>query len=137
MPTFADASYYVALMDPKDRFHEDAVALLAYADSRSPLHIHALALGEVIAVIGSSKGGKAARQAYLGIRDTATILAPVVEDLDEAMSHVVRYDGELSLSEALFLHCMAREEGSEILSFDAGFDRPGVRRISKPKGTRS
>lgn len=132
MPVFADTTFFVALMDDEDRWHAAAKALLPYAQKRLPLHVHALAVGEVVAIVGSHHGGKAARQAYAMLKDTTTIHAPSVDDLDAAMEHVLRYDGTLSLSDALYLHLMAREGASHILSFDADFDGKGVERVSAP-----
>jgi predicted nucleic acid-binding protein len=45
------------------------------------------------------------------------------------MPHVVRFDGALSLCDALFVQPMARQDGSAILSFDSDFDKAGLRRL--------
>ena len=132
MPIFADPTFFVALMDEDDRWHDEAKALLGFAEKRMPLHVHALAMGEVIAILGSHHGGKAARNAYAMLKDTTFIHAPAVEDLDEAMDHVLRYDGTLSLSDALYLHLMAREDAKHIISFDEDFDGKGVERVMAP-----
>ncbi|HLE46698.1 MAG TPA: PIN domain-containing protein [Candidatus Thermoplasmatota archaeon] len=133
MPLFGDASFFIALADPKDRWHDSAVRLLPWAEGRKPLHVHALVLAEVVAVIGSAKGGKAARAAYDALRTDARVHLPSISDLDDSMELVVRFDGRLSLSDALSLELMGRLGVREILSFDADFDGKGVtRRISPP-----
>lgn len=130
MTLFVDASYFIALADPKDRWHEAATGLLPYAEARHPLHTHALVLAEVVAVVGSARGGKAARVAYDGIRDGTRLHLPDLPSLDESIGLVVRFDGGLSLSDALSIEIMRREGIGKILSFDEDFDGKGVRRVS-------
>lgn len=136
MPAFADATFLVALMDPDDQWHDQARALLPFAKRNVPLHTHALGVAEVIAIVGGRLGGKVAREAYARLRDTTEIHLPSLEDLDEAMTHVVRYDGTLSLSDALALHVMRREGIGDILSFDKDFDGKDVNRVHQPPGPR-
>lgn len=133
-PLFADASFFVALLNERDQWNLKATALLPMARARAPLRVHAIGVAEVIAVVGSAGGGKAARIAYEAIRDTASIHVPTLEEMDAAMELVVRYDGTLSLSDALFLLLMHREDATEILSFDRGFDGKGVQRIHLARG---
>lgn len=132
MRVFADTTFFVALMDDQDQWHAQALALLDYAEKRMPLHVHALAVGEVIAIIGTHRGGKPAREAYAMLKDTTQIHTPTLDDLDAAMEHVLRYDGTLSLSDALYLHFMNRDGAQQIISFDDDFDGKGVERISQP-----
>lgn len=117
----------MALAREEDRWHATAVKLrerLARARSKAT---HALALGEAVAVIGSAAGGKAAQRVYSAIHDTMEVRLPTHDDLDHAMAFVLRFDGKLSLSDALFLHYM---QGNDVIvSFDADFDRAGVVRV--------
>ncbi|HEX9708680.1 MAG TPA: PIN domain-containing protein [Candidatus Thermoplasmatota archaeon] len=129
---FVDASFFVALMDARDLWHEAARRAAPRLMRKSPWRTHTLALGEVIAVIGSRAGGRAARDAYDAIRDTTDVWAPTVAELDAAMPLVVRFDGSLSLSDALFVHAMEGEPHATILSFDDDFDKAGVRRLPSP-----
>lgn len=129
---FADASFLVALMDQGDQWHPRAQNAAPSLMRAVPWRTHALALGEVVAVIGSRRGGKAARMAYEMVRDTTELTMPTLSDLDEAMAHVVRHDGALSLSDALFVHYAARHDDATILSFDADFDKTGLRRLPSP-----
>ena len=132
MTTFADTTYLVALMDDEDQWHPKALALLDWAEKRAPLHVHALTVGETIAIVGSHMGGKVARDAYVMLKDTTIIHLPTMEDLDASMDLVLKYDGTLSLSDALSLHLMRAQDGSEILSFDKDFDGKGVARVHEP-----
>jgi predicted nucleic acid-binding protein len=126
---FVDASFLVALLDERDQWHRAAKRAAPRLLRRRPWITHALALGEVIAIIGSRAGGRAARDAYDTIRDTMDIWIPTLADLDAAMPHVVRFDGALSLSDALFVQSMAGSDGDAILSFDSDFDKAGLRRL--------
>jgi predicted nucleic acid-binding protein len=124
-----DASFLIALLDPADPWHPAARKAAPAAMKLKPWRTHALALGEVVAVLGSRRGGKAARAAYESIRDTNEILMPAAGDLDAAMRHVLHHDGRLSLSDALFVHYARRHGDETILSFDADFDKAGLRRL--------
>jgi predicted nucleic acid-binding protein len=132
MAVFADTTFFVALMDADDQWHEQATALIEWAEKRAPLHVHALAVGEVIAIVGTHRGGKAARQAYAMLKDTTEIHLPSASDLDAAMDLVLKYDGTLSLSDALYLRFMAATDAKQIISFDRDFDGKGVERVTKP-----
>ncbi len=129
MALFLDASFFVALADPKDQWHAAAVALLPKVKKNRPWHTHALVVAEVVAVIGSARGGKAARTVYASMRDETIIHAPVLDDLDEGMGLVVRYDGTLSLSDAWSLGLMGIHKIASIVSFDSGFDGKGIARV--------
>lgn len=135
MALFADASFFVAVANPKDRWHRDAAALARQLTGHAPLRTHALAVGEVVALVGAARGGKVAQRAFVGIRDTCSIHLPSLEDLDGSMEWVLRSDGALSLSDSLFLRLMSPGR-DEILSFDADFDGKGVRRIHQPPAER-
>lgn len=130
---FADASFLIALLDPADQWNAQAKKGSSAAARLKPWRTHALALGEVVAVLGPRRGGKAARAAYESIRDTCDLLMPTAQDLDGAMAHVVHHDGGLSLSDALFVHYARRNGDKRILSFDAGFDKAGLDRFPASK----
>lgn len=129
MPTFVDASFYIALARPADPWHRAAVALLDTLDQRGPLHTTALVLAEVIAMVGAHEGGKAAQVTYDGIQEAGVVHYPGPLDLDTSMRIVLRFDGRLSLCDALTLHLMQREGASDLLSFDKDFDGKGINRL--------
>jgi predicted nucleic acid-binding protein len=126
---FVDASFLVALLDARDQWHKAAKRAAPRLMRKRPWRTHGLALGEVVAVIGARAGGRAARDAYDCIRDTMDVWIPALADLDAAMRHVARFDGALSLSDALFVQAMAQEGDAAILSFDSDFDKAGLRRL--------
>ncbi len=126
-----DASFLVGLLDADDPWHDRAREHAATLLERRPWRIHALALAEVVAIIGSRYGGTEAREAYWMVEDTMELHLPDHHDLDDAMDLVVHYDGSLSLSDTLTLHLM-REHGDQVvLSFDSDFDKAGVERLPR------
>lgn len=129
MGVFIDASFMIALADARDPWHKAVQALKPEVEARRPFHVHALAVAEVIANIGSRMGGTAARQAYEAMRDDMVLHLPTDADLDESMETVVRFDGGLSLSDAYALLVMEQEQLDAIVSFDDDFDKAGVERI--------
>ncbi|MHB8585054.1 MAG: PIN domain-containing protein [Thermoplasmatota archaeon] len=125
----ADSSFLVALLHDRDQWHAAARTSGAAALKKTPWRTHTLALGEVVAVLGPRVGGKAVRDAYEALRDTMDVWEPTVADMDAAMPDVVRHDGKLSLSDALFVLDGRRRGENEILSFDSGFDATALRRL--------
>jgi predicted nucleic acid-binding protein len=126
---FVDASYLVALADPQDPWNDDAKALREEVEGGRPLHIHDLAVAEVVACVGPRRGGTVARGVYESIRDDMILHVPTGEDLDEAMDRVVRYDGAISLSDAYALQVVEAEDLDGVASFDDDFDQVGVERV--------
>lgn len=129
MGIFVDASYLVAAWDPRDPWHDQAIQLRTNVDDHRPLHIHALAVGEVIASLGPRLGGTLVRQAYESMMDDMVVHYPMAGDLDEAMELVVRHDGSLSLSDAYAVRTVEHEGLHGIVSFDDDFDATGVERL--------
>ncbi len=123
-------------MNAGDHWHDRAVALVPFVERHGPVATHALVVAEVVALLGARGGGKAARTGCAMIHDAARVRVPTAVDLDAAMDIVVRYDGGLSLCDALSLHYVADEDVRDILSFDADFDGKGVRRVCEPPGPR-
>ncbi|HLE98200.1 MAG TPA: hypothetical protein VI997_12580 [Candidatus Thermoplasmatota archaeon] len=120
MPYWADATYLIGLMDGKDQWHAQARELHERVGRRNTLRIHALAVAEVVTRLAATVGYEKAQDAYFVIRDSMDLRFPGEQDLDDAMDLVVRFEGELSLSDSLFVHWMAPRD--IVLSFDAGFD---------------
>lgn len=131
MAVFLDASYIVALADPRDPWHAPAVALQKTVSRRMPAHTHALVVAEAVAIVGSAAGGKAARTVYDTLMDDTTCHFPNQAELDEAMRLVLKFDGGLSLADALSLVLMDTHDIPAIASFDRDFDGKGVQRLHK------
>lgn len=129
MPYWADASYLIGLSDPRDQWHEEAKALHEKVSRRNTLRIHALAVAEVVTRLTRTVGVAKAQEAYFVIKDNLEVHYPMEQEFDDAMDLVARYEGELSLSDSLFVHLMAPRD--IIVSFDGGFDGK-VKRLPAP-----
>lgn len=129
MAVFIDASFAIALADPKDQWHAAAKRALPAVRKAGALHTHVLAVAEVVAVIASAHGGTRARDAFEAMVDDHVVHYPTPEDVQASMRRVVRFDGALSLSDAYALQVMEAHGLRAIASFDAGFDGKGVVRI--------
>lgn len=133
MAMLADSSFLVALLHERDQWHAAARASAASFLVKAPWRTHTLAIGEVVAVLGLRVGGKGVRDAYEALRDTMDMWEPTVADMDAAMLDVMRHDGMLSLSDALFVLDGRRRGDHDILSFDRGFDATTLRRLPQKK----
>jgi predicted nucleic acid-binding protein len=131
-PTFADTSFYIALARPQDAWHRAARQLLDVAEQRDPLHTTALVVAEVVAMVGPFEGGKAAMAVYDALNREGVVHFPRPNDYDAAMRIVLRFDGKLSLCDALTLHTMELYGATDLLSFDKDFDGKGVNRLASP-----
>ena len=119
MPYWADASYVIGLSDPKDRWHRAACAIHAKLGGKARLRTHALAVAEVVTRLTRTVGVEKAQAAYFATKDDMEVHVPLAQDLDDAMDLAVDFDGELSLSDSLFVQFMAKCD--VIVSFDGGF----------------
>jgi len=129
VPYWADASYLIGLSDPKDQWHGEAKTLHEKVGRKNKLHIHALAVAEVVTRLTRTVGVGKAQDAYFVMKDDLEIHYPLEQDFDDGMDLVARYEGELSLSDSLFVHMMAPRD--IVLSFDSGFDGK-VKRLPAP-----
>lgn len=115
-----DASYFIALINKRDKNHPAALKILARL-KRHKRRTHLLVVGEVTAVVGSALGGKAAYSAMRGILDDCDVAYPNRDETIAAGEVVLRYDGKLSLSDALLLGYATHAEEGPIASFDRDF----------------
>lgn len=124
----ADASYFVALADSKDRWHEGALRIKNAIPQ--DFLVSDLVIAEAVTIAGDRQGGKPAQTLYEYFVDNCEI-AYVEEDLlREAMAVHLRFDGNLSLSDCVSVVLMSRRKIREIVSFDSDFDKiRWVRRI--------
>jgi uncharacterized protein len=126
---FGDASYFVALTDPKDQWHRKA---LKVADKElGRLHVTELVVSESITTVGAHCGAKPARHLYEFFLDSTHVEFANPEALEEAMEYHTKFDGTLSLSDCLTVVGMIKNKDHEVVSFDSDFDKvDGIRRIA-------
>lgn len=122
MMILVDSSVFIALADRKDQWHEQAIALLPRIRDETII-ISDLIIAEVLTTIGKRCGGKTAETLYHYFTDSCDLI-PLDDDTREGAVRIcVRYDGTLSLSDALSVLIMERKGIDSILSFDSDFDR--------------
>lgn len=125
---FADSSYFVALADARDRWHEDALRVRRRVPQE--FLVSELVVAESVTIVGSRRGGKAARTLYEFFVDACEVAFSDAPLLAEAMALHLAYDGRLSVADCVSLALMGRRRIQEIVSFDKDFDHVrGLRRV--------
>ena len=122
-----DSSYFVALADPEDRWHRDAVRLRAAVPQR--FVVSDLTVAEAVTIVGARLGPRNARTLYQFFLDACEIVLIDRGLLDDAMAYHLRLGGRLSVTDCVSVSLMERKGIREILSFDGDFDR--VKAISR------
>lgn len=126
---FVDSSFFIALVDRKDQWHPAAKALLpGLADE--PLLISDLIIAESVTIIGRRSGGKAGEQLYHYFMDNCDLVVTDEKILNGSMPVFLRYDGTLSVSDAVSVFIMKKKNIDRIISFDSDFDKvEGIVRV--------
>lgn len=124
---FADSSYFIALAREKDRWHKDALKLAEKINN--PLLVSDLVISESITMVGSLEGGKAGKLLYEYFIDNCKIEFIDNEMLAKGMETFLKYDGSISLADAVSVEIMKENMIKKIISFDGDFDK--VREIER------
>ena len=125
---FLDSSYLIALADRRDQWHRKAMKLKDKLDRK--MIISDLVMSETVTVIGKRAGGKAGRKLYDFFTDSCEVVYADERLLAESMETFLKYDGKLSLADALSVVIMKRKKMAKIASFDSDFDRVrGINRV--------
>ncbi len=126
-----DSSYFIGLIDQRDKWHKNAVNLKDYI-GKEKKNVTDLIISEVLTVIGKRKGGKEGHILYQYFKDNCKILYPTEEDIDNAESIYLKYNGKLSLADSLTIHYMNKLSIQAIVSFDSDFDKvDNIMRVSE------
>jgi len=130
MMILVDSSFFIALSDRKDQWHEQATVLLPSIAGET-LVISDLILSESVTIIGRRSGGKAGERLYHYFLDNCEILFTDEPVLKRGMEIFLRYDGTLSVSDTVSVAVMEKKKISRIVSFDSDFDKvDGIERTS-------
>ncbi len=121
---FVDSSYYIAIADTKDKWHEKSLELSEYIETNITV-VSSFIISEVVTEIGRRSGGKAAYNLYNYFTDNCEIIYIDRDLLVESMGIFLKYDGTLSLADAASIAIMDNMKISEIASFDSDFDKVG------------
>jgi uncharacterized protein len=125
-PVFADASYYVALLSPRDQHHQSAIRISS--ELRRPIVVTDFVLIEVSNFLASveSRGRAVALWKHLQDDASITIVPASVETLVEGLDlYERRPDKEWSLTDCISFRVMERNEVTEALTADHHFEQAG------------
>jgi predicted nucleic acid-binding protein len=126
---FVDSSYFIAIADQKDQWHERAKKLSTKLHNK-PV-ITDLVLSESVTAVGARGGGKAGMTLYEYIIDNCEVVCMTMDMLEKAMEVFLKYNGNLSLADAASVAVMRSRDITSILSFDEDFDRvAGITRLA-------
>ena len=126
---FVDSSFFIALVDRKDQWHPAAKTVLPMLADETIL-ISDLIIAESVTIIGRRSGGKAGEQLYHYFMDNCDLIVMDEKILKDSMSVFLRYDGTLSVSDAVSVFIMKKKNIERIVSFDSDFDKvEGIVRI--------
>lgn len=125
---FADSNFFIGLLDKKDKWHDQALALSESINEE--MMVSDLVISESVTLAGSRSGGKAGQKLYQFFVDNCRIEYVDEDILREGMEVFLRYGGKLSLPDSVSVVLMRRKGISRIASFDSDFDRvDGIRRV--------
>jgi len=123
-----DSNFFINLLDTKDKHHTKAKKILKKIEKQEKVVTDGVIL-ESVTLSGSLFGGKIATALYNNIKDNYTIYN-TNHLYDKGMKIHLKYDGTLSLVDALLIETMKELKINEIISFDSDFDnKDGVVRI--------
>ena len=117
---FADASFFIAAANRRDRWHPDARRLAGALRDR--LVMSDLVIAEAVTQIGGRVGVREGTKLFHYFRDDCEVRYVDSDLLEAAVDRWMTFGGKLSVSDAASLEIMARESISEIVSFDSDFD---------------
>jgi uncharacterized protein len=127
-----DSSFFIALVDRKDQWHAAGKALLPLLAEETIL-ISDLIVAESVTIIGRRSGGKAGEQLYHYFMDNCDLVFTDEKMLNGGMQVFLRFDGTLSVSDAVSVFIMKKRSIDRICSFDSDFDKvEGIVRVHKP-----
>lgn len=129
-PVFADTFYYLALTNPKDRHHAEAVSLSKQQSRRI------LTSAWVLMELGDALSNRASRKLFhhtlrfIEADPFTKIIPPRRKDLREAIElHSRRIDKDWSLTDCTSFIIMSSSKIEEALTGDVHFEQAGFRAI--------
>lgn len=128
---FVDTSYFVALLDSGDKWHERAKELSKQINQEE-LMTSGLVVSECITLIGVRGGGMAAMALYDSIFDNCRVVFVTKKLLTKAMEVFLEYDGAIPVTDSASVVLMKHHGVDSIVSFseNSDFDKiEGITRI--------
>lgn len=130
---FADASYYVALLSPRDQHHADAVRISGQL--RHPIVVTELVLVEVSNALASteSRGHAAALWKHLQQDPSVTVVPTTTTLIAQGLDlYARRPDKEWSLTDCVSFVVMQQQGLSQALTADHHFEQAGFTPLLRP-----
>jgi len=125
---FVDTCVFVALADRRDQWHEKALKLRDKMTGE--MLVSDLIISESVTIIGKRAGGKAAKKLYDFFTDNCEVMYADERLMRSGMQRFIKYDGKLSLADAVSIAVMELAGVKKILSFDSDFDKiKGIQRV--------
>ncbi len=129
-----DSTIIIAAANENDQWHAGGKIIMddLWNGNHGKVLMTDYVLSETITETGARLGGKTARKVYLALTNTSFIEIVYVTQplLERTMFTHLKYDGKLSLADAVSVQLMIERQIKEILSFDSDFDRvDGIKRI--------
>ncbi len=118
---FIDTSYFVALLDRGDKWHDRAKELSKQVE-REELMTSGLVVAECMTLIGSRGGGRVARALYDFIFDNCRVVFITKELLLDAMDVFLQHDGAISVTDSASVALMSAHGIENIVSFSEESD---------------
>ena len=119
---FADSSFFIALVNKNDQWHENIHTILPQIDKEKKLTSN-LVLSESVTLLGSLNGGKTGVLIYEYIIDNYEVAYADKVLTGNSMEKFLKYDGTLSLADCVSLEIMNLHNVDKIVSFDSDFDK--------------
>lgn len=117
---FLDTSYLIAFFVKKEENHERAVEIAEIIKNEEKL-ISKLVIAETITVLKKKLATKDIAKIYGILKDFTT--AEDSHIFDSAFKHFIKYDGEISFFDAVYIAIMEELEINHIASFDSDFNK--------------
>jgi predicted nucleic acid-binding protein len=126
---FLDSSFLIAYFNQSDLYHEKSLNVASKIKFREKV-ISNLIIFETVTNIGKLLGGKASSIAYNHLINNYNVSYDNKNRLNNSMKIYLKYDGNLSLADALSVQLMNEKNITEIASFDSDFDKvKGILRL--------
>lgn len=125
---FLDSSFLISFFAGKDRHHEKAIKIAEKIENKEKI-ISKLVIAEVITILRLKLKAKQVLEIYSNLPENFTI----IEDqkyYNNAMNEFLKYNGNISFFDSMYLYLMKKKGIHEIASFDEDFDNKyGIIRI--------
>jgi predicted nucleic acid-binding protein len=129
-PLFADASYYIALLSPRDQHHQDALRVSAH--QRRPIIVTQFVLVEVANALATveSRSRAIALWNHL-LQDTSVTIVPASDELitKARALYANRTDKDWSLTDCISFVVMEEQGILDALTADHHFEQAGFRAL--------